>query len=47
MALLNSNFAAVASTDEWARAVETAQPLGKSNLVESAADGAAAALTRP
>jgi nicotinamidase-related amidase len=47
MALLNSNFAAVASTEEWARAVETAQPLAKSNLVESAADGAAAALARP
>ena len=46
MALLNSNFAAVASTDDWARAVETEQPLGKSNLVESAADGAAASLAR-
>ncbi|GAA0977767.1 cysteine hydrolase family protein [Nocardiopsis tropica] len=39
MAMLNSNFAAVATTDEWVRAVASGAGLPKSNLVESAAAG--------
>lgn len=41
MALLNSNFAAVADTADWRGAVQAGQPLEKSNLVESAAGVAA------
>lgn len=43
MALLNSNFAAVAETGHWSQAVQAGVPLEKSNLVESAAGGAAQA----
>ncbi|MEE2055638.1 cysteine hydrolase family protein, partial [Nocardiopsis tropica] len=39
MTMLNSNFAAVATTDEWVRAVASGAELPKSNLVESAAAG--------
>lgn len=39
MALLNSNFAAVATTEHWSQAAQTGVPLEKSNLVESAAGG--------
>ncbi|MBO0981698.1 isochorismatase family protein [Microbacterium sp. SD291] len=42
LALLHSNFAAVASTEAWSRAVASDEALAKSNLVESAAAGAAA-----
>lgn len=42
MALLNSNWASVAPTDAWARALEAGTPLAKGNLLESAATGAAA-----
>ncbi|WP_091030037.1 isochorismatase family protein [Microbacterium oxydans] len=42
MALLNSNWAAVASTAAWVDAVESGTALDKSNLGESAAMGAAA-----
>ena len=40
MVLLHSNFAAVATTAQWAGAVSAAAPLSKSNLVASAARGA-------
>ena len=36
MALLNSNFAAVATTGDWAAAVAAGEALAGSNLVESA-----------
>jgi nicotinamidase-related amidase len=39
MVLLNSNFAAVATTDRWLEAAEAKEPLAKSNLVESALQG--------
>lgn len=42
MTLLNSNFAAVASTDQWLAAAASGDALPKSNLGESAAQGAAA-----
>jgi nicotinamidase-related amidase len=42
MALLNSNWAAVAPTSAWVDAVESGTALDKSNLGESAAMGAAA-----
>lgn len=42
LALLHSNFAAVASTEAWSSAVASGEGLNKSNLVESAAAGAAA-----
>lgn len=42
MVLLNSNFAAVASTDQWLAALESGESLPKSSLGESAAQGAAA-----
>ncbi|GAA3269575.1 isochorismatase family protein [Paenarthrobacter aurescens] len=41
MALLNSNWAAVASTQAWAGAVQAGQPLEKSDLGSSAVAGAA------
>ena len=41
MALLHSNFAAVASTSDWVTALEVGAPLATSNLVESAAQGRA------
>jgi nicotinamidase-related amidase len=40
MALLNSNFAAVATTRKWADAVRDDAALERSNLVESALEGA-------
>jgi nicotinamidase-related amidase len=40
MALMHSNFAAVATTDRWLEAVRTNQTLEKSNLVASATQGA-------
>ncbi|MGW4478030.1 isochorismatase family protein [Rhodococcus triatomae] len=39
MVLLNSNFAAVATTDQWIDAVGAGSALEKSNLVESALGG--------
>lgn len=39
MVLLNSNFAAVATTAEWTAAVEQGQPLPVSNLAVSAVQG--------
>lgn len=39
MVLLNSNFAAVATTEQWAAAVDNGEPLAASNLVASALDG--------
>jgi nicotinamidase-related amidase len=41
MALLNSNWAAVATTDAWAAAVQTGASLPTSNLAESAMAGRA------
>ncbi|MBP1327449.1 nicotinamidase-related amidase [Leucobacter exalbidus] len=41
MVLLHSNFAAVATTQEWAAAAQTAQPLPLDNLVVSALQGQA------
>ncbi|MGN5237157.1 MULTISPECIES: isochorismatase family protein [unclassified Rhodococcus (in: high G+C Gram-positive bacteria)] len=43
MVLLQSNFAAVATTGDWAKAVESGASLHKSNLVESALQGRSAA----
>ncbi|MBB3049755.1 nicotinamidase-related amidase [Prauserella isguenensis] len=40
MTLLNSNWAAVASTSDWIRALEARQPLPKGDLGSSAVDGA-------
>lgn len=42
MALLNSNFAAVGTSGQWADAVRDDAALERSNLVESAVDGAEA-----
>lgn len=42
MVLLQSNFAAVATTKQWLAALTRKQPLPKSNLVTSALQGAAA-----
>lgn len=39
MALLNSNFAAVATTDEWLACLGSGEPLPRSNLGESAITG--------
>jgi nicotinamidase-related amidase len=39
MTLLNSNFAAVATTDQWLAAVEENDVLAGSNLISSATDG--------
>lgn len=39
MALLNSNWAAVAPTEEWTAALQSGKELEKSNLVVSALDG--------
>ena len=39
MAILHSNWAAVADTDTWAAALQAGKPLDKSNLVVSAAQG--------
>jgi len=36
MALLHSNWAAVATTDDWCRALARREPLPRSNLVVSA-----------
>lgn len=41
MAVLNSNFAAVESTDTWINSLDEGQPLTKDNLVVSALTGAA------
>jgi len=41
MALLNSNWAAVASTDAWAKALDSGKALEKSDLGSSAVAGAA------
>lgn len=41
LALLNSNWAAVADTDQWVQAVGAGTPLSGSNLVVSAVQGAA------
>ncbi|ACY23299.1 isochorismatase hydrolase [Gordonia bronchialis DSM 43247] len=43
MVLFNSNFAAVAPTEEWIDAVKAGTALAKGNLVSSAVDGRAAA----
>lgn len=43
MVLLQSNFAAVATTTQWIEAVRTGSALPKSNLVESALQGRSAA----
>ncbi|HRB05469.1 MAG TPA: isochorismatase family protein, partial [Ilumatobacteraceae bacterium] len=43
MAVLNSNWAAVATTAAWADAVETGATLPRGNLIESAIAGRAAA----
>ncbi|TDD90094.1 isochorismatase family protein [Saccharopolyspora karakumensis] len=40
MTLLNSNWAAVASTEAWTQALEAQQPLPKSDLGSSAVEGA-------
>ncbi|GAB3301349.1 isochorismatase family protein [Pseudoclavibacter terrae] len=40
MALLQSNFAAVATTEDWAQALADSQPLAKDNLPSSAMYGA-------
>ncbi|WP_371030802.1 hypothetical protein [Pseudoclavibacter sp. JSM 162008] len=40
MALLQSNFAAVATTHDWAQALADGQPLAKDNLPSSAMFGA-------
>ncbi|GAA1196251.1 isochorismatase family protein [Prauserella alba] len=40
MALLNSNWAAVASTEDWTRVVQVGQPLPKGDLPGSAVEGA-------
>ena len=42
MVLLNSNFAAVASTDDWAHAVKSGTALPKGDLGTSAVQGHAA-----
>ncbi|MFD6860295.1 isochorismatase family protein [Rhodococcus sp. NPDC060090] len=42
MVLLQSNFAAVATTEEWIKAVKSGAALSKSNLVESALQGRSA-----
>ncbi|WP_432522808.1 isochorismatase family protein [Kineococcus sp. SYSU DK006] len=42
MVLLQSNFAAVATTAQWVEAVRGGEPLAKNNLVESAIGGSAA-----
>lgn len=42
LALLHSNFAAVATTAAWSHAVASGESLAKSNLVESSAGGAGA-----
>ena len=42
MVLLNSNFAAVATTSDWVQAVEAGTPLPKSDLGSSAMQGRAA-----
>lgn len=42
MVLYHSNFAAVATTDDWLAAVNAGAALDKGNLVESAVAGAAA-----
>lgn len=42
MALLHSNWASVAPTEAWTRALDAGLPLAKGNLPESAAMGAAA-----
>ena len=42
LVLLQSNFAAVGSTEAWADAVRSGQALPKSNLVTSAMQGRAA-----
>lgn len=42
LALLHSNFAAVAPTTAWLDAVQSGESLSKSNLIDSAAAGAAA-----
>jgi nicotinamidase-related amidase len=42
LVLLQSNFAAVATTDAWVAAVESGQPLSKSDLGTSAMQGRAA-----
>lgn len=42
MVLLHSNFAAVATTNDWARAVEAGTALPKSDLGSSALQGGAA-----
>jgi nicotinamidase-related amidase len=39
MVLLNSNFAAVATTEQWAAAVDKGESLAASNLVASALEG--------
>lgn len=41
LVLLNSNFAAVATTKDWTAAAAARTPLTRSNLLESAAQGAA------
>ena len=46
MALLHSNFAAVATTDAWTAALGAGQPLEKSDLATSGAAGAEAAAAR-
>lgn len=42
MVLLHSNFAAVATTDEWIEAAKEGTPLPKSDLGTSAVQGRAA-----
>ncbi|MBB3662838.1 nicotinamidase-related amidase [Prauserella sediminis] len=45
MTLLNSNWAAVASTDDWTGALEAQQPLPKGDIGSSAVQGAMQATT--
>lgn len=40
MALLNSNYAAVGTTEQWTNAVSSNAAMGRSNLIESALQGA-------
>ncbi len=42
MALLHSNWAAVAETETWTEALRAGRPLTKSDLVTSAAQGRSA-----
>ncbi|GJN43832.1 hypothetical protein CAT723_23110 [Corynebacterium ammoniagenes] len=47
MALLNSNFAAVGTQKQWSEAVDSGSALERSNLIESALQGAKDASAKP